>query len=67
MKHYRVYVFKPSGKYYTEEWVQMSEDAHAWSFADILNSHLEEKRLRGMTGVILDGPWGYPHLVTIPE
>lgn len=67
MKSWRVFFFKPSGKYYTEEWVQMDETAHPWNFGDILESYLESKRLRGMTAVVLDGPWGFPHLVTIPS
>ncbi len=63
----RIDFFKPSGKFYIDEVAELPNGCAPWEFITSLEIHLKG-RLRGMTAVASDiSPWGYPHLVKIPE
>lgn len=55
--------FKPSGKWYTDEVVEIPDNAHAWDFS----SFLPENRFLGMYAVT-EGltPWGFPAMTKLP-
>lgn len=62
----RVILFKPNGKYYTEEYWDIPEEAI--DPYDMRHS-LDFRRISG-TGAVLvtsDEPWGYPHLFNVLE
>lgn len=59
MKKYSVSFFKPSGKWYTDEDIEIPQGMFVWEARDVIKKHLAG-RLVGMTAVLLDGPWGYP-------
>jgi hypothetical protein len=56
----RVILFKDSGKYYTEEWWRIPDDAIGpW---DMKRSENFRRIGRGAVLVDTQEPWGYPHL-----
>lgn len=60
----RVDFFKPSGKFYTSEQVQLESP---YTFLEDVDLHLKG-RLRGMFAVVGgSSPWGYPMLCKLPE
>lgn len=63
----RVTLFKPSGKYYTEEFWPIPE--RAVTPADMLRSPAFRRISGGPVLVDAQEPWGYPHLfpATLPE
>lgn len=62
----RVTLFKPSGKYYTEEYWDIPEGA----IGPYDMERSEDFRRIGGTGAVLvesDEPWGFPHLFNALE
>ncbi len=60
MKTYRVDLFKLSGKFNIDLWVEMPQDLQPWD----ARAYLLEKYpdLHGHA-VVREGPWCYPHLI----
>ena len=63
-----VLFFKHSGKFYTDENIEIPDDAEAWHFQKWCHAHLQG-RLTGMTAVIDSphAPWGYPALCVVTD
>lgn len=58
----KVIFFKPSGKYYTSEHVDLPDRSDPWDLRGIINSYLGG-RLKGMNAVVVKTPWGYPSMI----
>ena len=55
----RVDFFKDSGKWYTEETLEIPHDLDAWK----VHEYLPKDRLVEMAAVCMNGPWGFPIMI----
>lgn len=54
--------FKPSGKFYTEETVEVPDEVRAWEVRPHIRKHLGD-RLRGCSAYVSARPFGFPMML----
>lgn len=55
MRKIKAMFFKPSGKYYTEEIIEVPEDMEVWNICDGIKDRSLYSRYRDMPYVMIDG------------